>query len=254
VVLVIQFVAEINVPDQLPLAVITGAAHRLGKAIALGLAGAGYAVGMHYYKSGEAAQQTALEIEALGVPVIPLQADLTDESQIAAIFAQVQSGGYPLRVLVNSAGIMPKGNLRTLAASEWDDTLALNLRAPWLCARYAAELMEAEGGSIVNLSDAGVVRNWTGYPAYLVSKSGLEMLTRLLARTLAPNIRVNAIAPGLIMPAVDLPESEWQRLVDRLPLKKSGSGQEIVQAVLFLLNNQYVTGQTLVIDGGYQLL
>lgn len=236
-----------------PLAVVTGAAHRIGKAIAVGLAHAGYAVGMHYYQSSAAALETEAELSALGVPVIPLQADLTDESQIAAIFAVVREQQHPLKVLVNSAGIMPKGDLRTLEAVDWDATLSLNLRAPWLCARYGAALME-EGGSIINMSDAGVERTWTGFPAYSISKSGLEMLTRLLARTLAPKIRVNAIAPGLIMPSLNLSDNEWQRLVDRLPLQQSGSPQDIVQAVLFLLTNQYITGQTLVIDGGYQLI
>jgi pteridine reductase len=241
-------------PDQFQLAVVTGAAHRLGKAIALGLAEAGYAIGMHYFQSSEAARQTELELRALGVPVIPLQADLTNESQIAAMFAQIEDQDHRLKVLINSAGVMQNGNLRTLEAAEWDLTLSLNLRAPWLCARYAAALMESEGGSIVNISDAGVERTWTGYPAYLVSKSGLEMLTRLLARTLAPKIRVNAIAPGLIIPAIDFPENEWLQLVKRLPLQQSGSGDDIVKTVLFLLNNQYITGQTVVIDGGYQLI
>jgi NAD(P)-dependent dehydrogenase (short-subunit alcohol dehydrogenase family) len=253
-VLIIKSIEEMSVTEPRPLAVVTGAAHRIGKAIAVGLAHAGYAVGMHYFQSSAAALQTEAELSSLGVPVIPLQADLTDESQIAAVFAAVRDQHYPLKVLVNSAGIMPKGDLRTLEAVDWDTTLSLNLRAPWLCARYAAALMEKEGGSIINMSDAGVERTWTGYPAYSISKSGIEMLTRLLARTLAPKIRVNAIAPGLIMPSNNLPDNEWQRLVNRLPLQQSGSPQDIVQAVLFLLTNQYITGQTLVIDGGYQLI
>jgi pteridine reductase len=241
------------VPDRYPLAVVTGAAHRLGKVIAAGLAGAGYAIGLHYHASTAAARQTESELREMGVPVIPLQADLTDENQIAHIFSELSRQPFRLEVLVNSASVMSRGDVRTMDTADWDKTLSLNLRAPWLCARYAAERMPA-GGAIINISDAGVERTWTGYPAYLVSKSGLQMLTRLLARSLAPKIRVNALAPGLIIPSEDLPEDEWQRLVNRLPMQKSGSGQDIVEAVLFLLKNQYITGQTLVIDGGYQLI
>jgi pteridine reductase len=235
------------------LALVTGAAHRLGKAIARGLADAGYAIGMHYYRSSAAAQQTEQELTALGIPVIPLQADLTDEDQITAMFSLLERQPYRLKVLVNSASVMLSGDLKSMDAAEWDATLSLNLRAPWLCARHAARLMDA-GGAIINISDAGVQRTWTGYPAYLVSKSGLEMLTRLLARSLAPDIRVNALAPGLILPSDTLAERDWQRLIDRLPLENSGSTEDIVKGVLFLINNQYITGQTLVIDGGYQLV
>jgi pteridine reductase len=236
------------------LALVTGAAHRLGKAIARGLADAGYAIGMHYYQSSAAAQETEEELSEWGIPVIPLQADLTDEDQITAMFSALERQPYRLKVLVNSASVMLSGDLQHMTAAEWDATLSLNLRAPWLCARHAARLMDAEGGAIINISDAGVQRTWTGYPAYLVSKSGLEMLTRLLARSLAPDIRVNALAPGLILPSDTLAERDWQRLIDRLPLEKSGSTEDIVKGVLFLINNQYITGQILVIDGGYQLV
>jgi NAD(P)-dependent dehydrogenase (short-subunit alcohol dehydrogenase family) len=237
------------------LAVVTGSAHRLGRAVAVGLAQAGYAIGMHYFRSSEAARITEAELTAAGTPVIPLRGDLTDESQIAAIFETIGKQPYPLKVLVNSASIMPKGNLLTLETVQWDETLSLNLRAPWICAKYAAALMNAAGGgNIINMSDAGVRHTWTGYPDYLVSKAGLEMLTRLLARTLAPAIRVNSVSPGLILPSENVTERDWQRLVDRLPLGKSGAPGDIVQAVLFILQNQHMTGQTLVIDGGYQLI
>jgi NAD(P)-dependent dehydrogenase (short-subunit alcohol dehydrogenase family) len=243
-----------TMPGQPSLALVTGAAHRLGKGIAMGLARAGYAIGMHYHQSDQSARQTEAEIAALGVPVIPLRADLTDETQINALFTEVDRHPYRLHVLVNSAGVMPKGDLRTIEAAQWDATLSLNLRAPWLCARYAAQRMASGGGVIINISDAGVQRAWTGYAAYLVSKAGLEMLTRLLARSFAPAIRVNALAPGLILSSEHLADHEWQRLVERLPLKKSGDVADIVQAVMFLINNPYITGQTLVVDGGYQLV
>ncbi len=235
-----------------PLALVTGAAHRVGRAIALGLARRGYAVALHYHTSAADAARTAAEIEQLGMPVLSLQADLRDEEQIAEMFTRIAAGDLPLRVLVNSAAIMSRGDLRTLPADDWDAALALNLRAPWLCARQAAPLM-SPGSSIINITDAGISRVWTGYPAYAVSKAGLEMLTRLLAKTLAPGIRVNAVAPGLVLPAPDLPPQEWDRLVQRLPLRRSGQVDNLVQAVVFLLENEYITGQTIVVDGGYQL-
>jgi NAD(P)-dependent dehydrogenase (short-subunit alcohol dehydrogenase family) len=139
-----------------------------------------------------------------------------------------------------------------MPAAEWDATLNLNLRAPWLCAREAARIMPP-GSCIINISDAGTSKVWTGYPAYAVSKAGLETLTRLLAKMLAPGIRVNAVAPGLILPAPDVPPEQWQRLVQKLPLKREGRVENLVQAVAFLLDNEYITGQIIAVDGGYQL-
>ncbi len=235
-----------------PLAIVTGAAHRLGRAIALGLARSGYAIGLHYFQSEGAALETAREIEALGVPAALLPADLTDEQQVAAMFAAAARLSFPLRVLVNSAGVMLPANLRELPVEQWDLTLDLNLRAPFLCAQQAARQM-GEGGIIVNVTDAGDQRAWTGFPAYIVSKAGLEALTRLLARALGPGIRVNAVAPGLILPP-GLPDANWTRLVERLPLKRTGDPEEVVKAVLFFIQNEYITGQTIAVDGGYQLL
>lgn len=236
------------------MAVVTGGAVRLGREIALGLARAGYSLGLHYHGSRAQAAITARDIESLGIPVTLYQADLRDPDQVEGVFEQVSKSTEPLRVLVNSASIMPRGNLKSMGVDAWDATLDLNLRAPWLCARAAGRLMEAAGGVIINVSDSGAGKTWTGFPAYTISKAGLEVLTRLLARTLAPNIRVNAVAPGLILPSADTPEEDWQRLVKRLPVQKAGTPQDIVQAIYFLIENKYVTGETLHVDGGYQLV
>ncbi len=148
---------------------------------------------------------------------------------------------------------MRVADVRTLAVTDWNEALDVNLRAPFLCAREAAARMSA-GGLIVNINDVGARKSWSRYPAYAVSKAGLEALTRILARALAPSIRVNAIAPGLVLPSGSLPEAEWTRLVDRIPLKRPAATEEIASALEFLLKNEYVTGQTLVVDGGYSLL
>ncbi|GIV64787.1 MAG: short chain dehydrogenase [Bellilinea sp.] len=240
--------------DERPkLAVVTGAAVRLGKAIAVALAGKGYAIGLHYHHSEEAAHQTAEELEKLGVPVFPFRADLRDELAIRRMFQQIAETGLSLRVLVNSAAVMPRQDLLTITAEDWDAVMDVNLRAAWLCAVESARIMQP-GSVIINISDTGARKVWTGYPVYVISKAGLEILTRLLARRLAPHIRVNAIAPGLILRGENTPVEEWERLVQRSPLGQSGSEDEICRAVTFLLESVYITGEVLVIDGGYGLI
>ncbi len=236
-----------------PLALVTGAAHRLGKAFVFALARNNYAILLHYRSSDVHAATTATQIRTLGVPVFLSQADLSQPSQIASLFAMVDKIPHPLKVLVNSAAIIPAGDPHTVSVKDWDDVLNLNLRAPFLCAQEAAKRMK-DGGLIVNVTDVGAKKSWSRFPAYSVSKAGLETLTRILARSFAPNIRVNAIAPGLVLQSDLVSSEEWARLVDRLPLKRAANPDEIGSALEFLLKNEYVTGQTLVIDGGYSLL
>lgn len=235
------------------LALVTGAAVRLGKAIALALAKKGYAIALHYHHSEESARLTVAEIEKIGVPVFPIRADLRNAQEIKQMFEQVAATGLPLRVLVNSAAVMPRQDLLTMDAEDWDAVMDVNLRGAWLCAVEAAHLMRP-GGVIINISDTGANKVWTGYPAYVISKAGLEVLTRLLARRLAPHIRVNAVAPGLILQSENTPAEEWQRLVQRLPLGQSGSEDDAVRAILFLMESMYITGEVLVVDGGYGLI
>ena len=239
--------------DDYPLALVTGAAHRLGRTFALTLARQGYAILLHYHHSAEAAAATAEEVRTLGVPVFPTEADLTNLAQIQSLFAIIDSSNFRLRVLVNSAARMSHADLRTVSVDDWDASLNLNLRAPLLIAQLAVQRM-VEGGLIINVTDAGVGRAWNGFPAYLVSKAGLEVLTRLMAKKYAPSIRVNAIAPGLVLPSADISTEEWDKLVDRLPLKHPVSLDEIASALEFLLKNESITGQTIVVDSGYSLI
>lgn len=237
----------------IPLALVTGGARRLGRAFALALARQGFAILLHYHHSEEEAAATADAIRALGMPVYPLQVDLTSSTNIESLFSNLDTLPHPLKVLVNSAALMPRGDVRTLSAVDFDAAIALNLRAPFLCAQEAAKRMEA-GGLIVNVTDVGAQKAWSGFPAYTVSKAALESLTRVLARSLAPKIRVNAIAPGLVLPSEHVSPEEWERLVGRLPLKRPASVDEIAAALEFLLKNEYITGQTIVVDGGYSLI
>ena len=236
-----------------PLALVTGAAHRLGKAFVLALARNGYAILLHYRSAEMKASKTATEIRTLGVPVFLSQADLTNPKKIISLFAMVDKIPHPLKVLVNSAATIPVGDPRSLSVRDWDSALNLNLRAPFLCSQEAVKRM-TDGGLIINVSDIGAQKSWSRYPSYSVSKAGLETLTRILARSFAPSVRVNAIAPGLVLESELVPPEEWKRLIGRLPLKRPATVEEIASALEFLLKNEYVTGQTLVIDGGYSLL
>ena len=148
---------------------------------------------------------------------------------------------------------MPDGNVEALTLENWDTALDLNLRAPFLLAQECARKM-TEGGLIVNITDVGAQKAWSRYPSYTVSKAALESLTKILARALAPKIRVNAIAPGFVLQSDIVSDEEWQRLIHRIPLKRAARTDELASALEFLLKNEYITGQTIVVDGGYSLL
>jgi NAD(P)-dependent dehydrogenase (short-subunit alcohol dehydrogenase family) len=247
-------------PPDFRLALVTGGGHRLGRALALALARNGHAVLLHYHRSKDEAAATAAEIRALGVPAFLFGADLRDTAQVDSLLKNLDSITndtnnhlLPLRVLVNSAALMASGDARTLTAAEWDATLALNLRAPFLLSQAAARRM-SDGGLIINVTDVGAQKAWSGFPAYTVSKAGLESLTRVLARSFAPSVRVNAIAPGLVLPSAGLPPEDWYRLTSKVLLKRPASLEEITGVLEFLLKNEYITGQTITVDGGYSLV
>jgi len=237
----------------LPLALVTGAARRLGRAFALCLARRGYALLLHYNTSRAEAEATAHAIEACKVPVYLAQANLTDASSLSSLVSLASSLPHSLHVLVNSAAIMPAADLRTTSLSDWDSVFDLNLRAPFLLTQKIADSM-AENGLIVNITDVGAHKLWTNYAAYVISKSALEALTRLQARTYAPRLRVNAIAPGLVLPADSLPQTTWEQLMQRLPLRHPVALEEMTAALEFLLDTPSITGQTITVDGGYALI
>jgi pteridine reductase len=231
------------------LALVTGGAHRLGKSFALTLARLGYDIVLHYHSAEKEARQTQGELESLNRRVILAPADLTQPAEIQSLVSNLQS----LDVLVNSAAFMPSGNVESLPLETWDTTLDLNLRAPFLLAQECAKKM-TEGGLIVNITDVGAQKAWSRYPSYTVSKAALESLTKILARALAPKIRVNAIAPGLVLQSDIVPAEEWERLIRRVPLKRPARSEEVASALEFLIKNEYITGQTIVVDGGYSLV
>lgn len=233
---------------------VTGAAQRVGRHIALELAEAGAHLIIHYHTSEAQARETVAQIQALGVRAVALRANLAEPPAIASLFDHIETEFGGLDVLVNSAAIMESGDVRQLPLADWERSLAINLTAPFLCAQRAARLMRApEGGVIVNLTDTSALRPWATYPAHSVSKAGLVMLTQVLAKALAPSIRVNAVCPGPVLKPAAWDEARWERVARGTLLKRSGSGYDVARAVRFLIENDFITGEMLVVDGGERL-
>jgi pteridine reductase len=239
--------------DGLPLALITGAAHRLGKNFAMTLAKRGYAILLHYHQAAGKAAIAAKEFRSLGVPVYLVQADLMENTGVSSLLSILEEIPNKLKVLVNSASVMQRTDIQSTSSEEWDATFAVNLRAPFLLTQQAVKWMRGDG-LIINITDEGVNKLWKGYPAYVVSKIALETLTRLQAKTYAPGIRVNAISPGFVLPSDNITKDEWESLVERLPLKHPTSLLDIAKTLDFLIDNPSITGQTIIVDGGYSLI
>ena len=233
-------------------ALVTGAGRRIGRVIALTLGRAGADVVVNYNHSRREAQQTALEIKKLGVRALAVRADVSKPAQVAAMFRAVVKRFRRLDVLVNNAGIFFPGKWGKLTEKDWDRILAVNLKGPFFCAQAAARIMQKQRqGRIINISSLGGLEAWPSYTHYCASKAGLIMMTRCLAKALAPHILVNSVAPGSIMfPGED--QSSWTENVLRsTPLKKAGRPEDIAQAVLYLATSgEFTTGQVLAVDGG----
>ncbi len=243
-------------PVEGSVALVTGAGLRLGREIALALAGAGADVVVHYGSSRDDAEATAGEIEASGRRAWTVGADLADLAALERLFGEVESAAGRLDCLVNSAARFDSQPLDDVSASDWERTMAVNLRAPFFCMQRAARLMRrGGGGSIVNLADHAGTTPWIGYSVHGASKAGLVFLTRAAARELGPEIRVNAVVPGPILPPPgEAPDSDaWRRRGDGLALERTGAPSDISAAVLYLAEAEYVTGAVLPVDGGEHL-
>ena len=232
---------------------MTGAARRIGRAIAVALGRAGANVAVHYNRSAAEAAAVVEEIRALGVAAEALQADLAATDQIEAMFAAAAERFGRLDVLVNNASVFYPTPLEDLTAGQWDELMAVNAKAPTFCIQAAARRMRAggEGGAIVNITDIAARRPWKAFCAYCAAKAALEAVTVSAARALAADgIRVNAVAPGVIEPPEGAPPERLARRIRQVPLGRKGSPEDVAAAVLFLIENDYVTGQTLNVDGG----
>jgi NAD(P)-dependent dehydrogenase (short-subunit alcohol dehydrogenase family) len=234
-------------------ALVTGAPKRVGRNVALRLASEGVDVAVNYRHSKGEADEVVAQIAAMGRRSIAVQADVSKRSDVAAMFARVEREFGRLDILVNNAGMFFSAKFEELTDEQWDGILDVNLKSQFLCSQAAAPMLRRSGqGRIINFASLGGLLAWPSYTHYCVSKAGVIMLTRCLARALAPEITVNAIAPGTISFPGDAPELS-EDYISRAPLKRTGTAKDIEDAVLFLAQSSFVTGQVIVVDGGRTL-
>jgi len=233
-------------------ALVTGAGRRIGRVIALTLARAGADVVINYNHSRAAAIATAREIEALGVRSAALRADVSKPRQVTAMFRLLEARFGQLDLLVNNAGVFFPRSIEELTEHDWDRILGINLKGPFFCAQAAARLMRRQkSGQIINISSLGGLQAWPGYAHYCSSKAGLIMLTRCLAKALAPEIRVNSVAPGTILFPNEKGNAGTERIIEKTPLRSAGRPEDIADAVLYLATSaSFITGQVIAVDGG----
>lgn len=229
-------------------ALVTGAAKRIGRSIALRLAAAGADVVVNYNHSDDDAREVGESIRKMGRRTSVIAADVSRAASVKELFAAIEREFGRLDILVNNAGVYFEEPFESLTEDQWDFTLNSNLKSQYLCAQAALPLMRRAGrGRIVNLSSIGAFQPKPSHVHYCVSKAGVVMLTRCLARALGPAITVNSVAPGKIQ----FPGEEIdQGYVRRTPLAKVGTGDDIARAVLFLVQAEFITGQVFLIDGG----
>lgn len=232
---------------------VTGGAHRVGRALTLGLARAGADVAIHYHGSRDAAAETAEAVRALGRRADTFQADLSDPDEAAALAARVGDVMGRLDVLVNSASLFESARFQDVTLEAWDRVMAVNLRAPFLLLQATAPLLGASNGVAVNIADLAGVQAWPAFPHHGVSKAGLIHLTRVAARALAPDVRVNCIVPGTVLPPEDYTREQIDASVDRTVLGRIGSPDDVVQALLFVIRSDFATGSIVTVDGGRTL-
>jgi pteridine reductase len=233
------------------IALVTGGAHRVGKAIALALAREGAHVAITYHASAEQAQQVVAEIEGCEVGGLAVPCDQSSPAQVAAVFAALRAKWDRLDILVNSAAIMQSKPFLDITPEDWDATLDINLKGPCLFSQQAGRMMLKQGqGVIINIADEAGLTPWPRYVHHSVSKTGIMMLTKATALALAPKVRVNAVAPGPVLKPEGWTDERWDTLRPSTPLDRLGSPQDVCEAVLYLIRAEFVTGHVLVVDGG----
>lgn len=232
-------------------ALITGAAKRIGRATSLLLAGNGANVALHYNKSEKTAQDLAEEVRSLGVKACAVRADLADRSQAMELVKKTVSVAGELHILVNNASVFTKNRIDDFDGRDLDLHVQVNAFSPLLLSRSFAR--EAGDGVIVNLLDSKIAGVDSEHAAYHLSKRMLLEITRMLALELAPRIRVNAVAPGLVLPPPGEDESYLERNKNTVPLERYGSAEDVAAAVMYLASSEFVTGQVIYVDGGRHL-
>ena len=243
-------------------ALITGAARRLGRASALALAKAGADVAITFHNSGREARETVVDLSALGVRAFALRCDVTDESSVRDMMKEAGRELGRIDILVNNAANYETVEFEKLTVRQWDAIFSSNTRGPFLVTREALKWMRRKRGKgndqieakVINMGSLGGLRPWTTHAHYCSSKAALHMLTKVMAKALAPEIAVNAVAPGMIDLGEKSAAAFMRRMAKLTPMLRNGSGEEIAAAVLFFATApQFITGQILTIDGGLGL-
>ena len=231
---------------------VTGAARRVGRAIALGLAERGLNVIVHYNSSAGAAAATVRELEALGVQALALPGDLAHTGDVARLAQEAEARSGGIDVLVNNAANYLRAPFDELTEATWDASLDVNLKAPFFLAWHLGRAMKARGrGRIVNLADWAGERPYADYLPYCVSKAGVICLTKALAKALAPAVQVNAVSPGPVAPPEDLTAAEREAIVRATPLRRFGAPEDVARCVRFLVEEaDFTTGAVYLVDGG----
>jgi pteridine reductase len=231
-------------------ALVTGAGRRVGRALAIALGARGMHVIVHYHASSAGAEETVRLITRAGGSGEPMQADLGRAADAERLVDQAVAARGSLDVLVNSAAVMLRTPLGETTAEQWDAMFALNVRAPYFLSQRAAPALRAARGSIINIADLAALETWPAYVPHGLTKASVVQMTRALARVLAPEVRVNAIAPGVVLLPEGWSEEDAERLRSTTPLRRIGSPEDVAGAMLYLLDAGFVTGEVLTVDGG----
>jgi NAD(P)-dependent dehydrogenase (short-subunit alcohol dehydrogenase family) len=234
---------------------ITGAARRLGKAIALAMAQSGANVALTFRSSSTEAEQTLNEIKAKGVQALAFKCDLREPQSAKDAVQNVLKHFRQIDVLINNAGVFETANIEGITAEQWDEVFAINVRAPFFVSQSCIPSLRSTNGRIINMGSLGGEKPWATHAHYCSSKAALHMLTQVMAKALAPEIAVNCVAPGMIdTGSGEKDPALLQRLATHTPMKKNGSPQDVVSAVMYFATApHFITGQVLTVDGGLAL-
>lgn len=232
------------------IALVTGAGRRVGQAIALALGARGMKVAVHYNGSASGADETVQQLASEGATGRAFHADLSSPDGPKLLVDEVSASFGGLDVLVNSAAIMERTPFAEVTPAQWDAVMAINLRAPFFVAQAAAPHLRKARGAIVNIADLAAFETWPAYVPHGISKAGVVHMTRSLARVLAPEVRVNGVAPGTVLLPEDWDTAADERLRQTTPLARTGTPEDVSATVIFLLESEYITGETVIVDGG----
>lgn len=244
--------------DKKPLAgkvaLITGGAKRLGRASAIAMAAAGADVAITFLRSAREVQHTVIDLSSFGVRAVALRCDVTDEKSVKAMIKEARKELGGIDILVNNAANYETADFETLTVKRWDAIFASNTRGPFVVSREAIKSLRERRGKIINMGSLGGIQPWATHAHYCSSKAAVHMLTKVMAKALAPEISVNCVAPGMIDLGEKAAAGFMKRMAKQTPMRRNGTGEEIADAVMFFATApHFITGQILVVDGGLSL-